>query len=182
MAPSIWPPTYSGTCDQAKPPRCAAAIARVTAGLRCAPLYLATQNTPTKTARPQPQAMTIQPEPWPLVFCNTTLATTPLPSKMRMAVPISSARKGDMLRASWVQRNLPDRGVARSGDRATTQAHYCSSEPRTQRSGVSGMRPLTPLRCVRGSDKICISGSDKKEDHRDQPSERGAYCGIGGGC
>jgi hypothetical protein len=26
------------------------------------------------------------------------------------------------------------------------------SEPRTQRSGVSGGRPLTPLRCVRGSD------------------------------
>jgi len=26
------------------------------------------------------------------------------------------------------------------------------SEPRTQRSGVSGRPPLTPLRCVRGSD------------------------------
>ncbi len=30
------------------------------------------------------------------------------------------------------------------------------SEPRTQRSGVSGcpMHPLTPLRCVRGSDSV----------------------------
>jgi len=30
------------------------------------------------------------------------------------------------------------------------------SEPRTQRSGVSGSagRPLTPLRCVRGSDLL----------------------------
>ena len=27
------------------------------------------------------------------------------------------------------------------------------SEPRTQRSGVSGQTPLTPLRCVRGSDE-----------------------------
>jgi hypothetical protein len=27
------------------------------------------------------------------------------------------------------------------------------SEPRTQRSGVSGLQPLTPLRCVRNSDE-----------------------------
>ena len=34
------------------------------------------------------------------------------------------------------------------------------SEPRTQRSGVSGRAPLAPLRCVRGSERIPASGED----------------------
>src|SRR5438132_8303460 len=33
------------------------------------------------------------------------------------------------------------------------------SEPRTQRSGVSGAGPLTPLGCVRGSDVGCLAHS-----------------------
>src|SRR5437773_3516992 len=42
------------------------------------------------------------------------------------------------------------------------------SEPRTQRSGVSGMRlPLTPLRCVRGSDTL-LERNQGQTDERAQ--------------
>jgi len=47
-----------------------------------------------ETAMPQPKVMTIQPEPWPLVFPRTTLATTPLPSTIRRAVPTNSSMNG----------------------------------------------------------------------------------------
>src|SRR4051812_48919885 len=98
-APIIWAAMYTGTAPQLGNSAlnlCARAIARVTAGLRCAPLEAAI-HTPTKTAMPQPQLMTIQPALLPLVRLSTTLATTPLPRMTRMAVPISSARKGDMV-------------------------------------------------------------------------------------
>jgi len=49
------------------------------------------------TASAQPVVMTIQPELFPFVRCSTTLATTPSPSTMRMAVPNSSAKSADMV-------------------------------------------------------------------------------------
>ncbi len=72
------------------------ASASVTAGFKCPPLMLPTQYTPTVTASAQPVVMTIQPEFWPLDLLRRTLATTPSPRRTRMAVPKSSARKGDM--------------------------------------------------------------------------------------
>src|SRR5689334_6791186 len=69
-------------------------MAMVTAGFKCAPLYLLEQATPTKTAIPQPNVMTIHPAPFPLVLFSSTLATTPLPRITRIAVPINSARNG----------------------------------------------------------------------------------------
>ena len=68
-------------------------MARVTAGLMCAPLNRWAQNTPTNTPSAQPAVMTIQPELLPLVRASTTLATTPLPKMMRIAVPMNSARQ-----------------------------------------------------------------------------------------
>ena len=64
----------------------------VTAGLMCAPLTRCEQSTPTYTPSAQPAVMTIQPELLPLVRESTTLATTPLPKIMRIAVPMNSAR------------------------------------------------------------------------------------------
>ena len=72
-------------------------MARVTAGLMCAPLNGCEQNTPTNTPSAQPAVMTIQPELLPLVRDSTTFATTPLPKMTRMAVPINSARVGFIL-------------------------------------------------------------------------------------
>src|SRR5439155_17101381 len=69
-------------------------MARVTAGLMCAPLKRCEQNTPTNTSKAQPDEMTIQPELWPLVRARTTLATTPLPKMLSNAVPINSATIG----------------------------------------------------------------------------------------
>src|SRR5687768_15174124 len=89
MAPSICATMYPGTLDAASLPL--TAIATVTAGLRCAPLNGAAQNAPTKTANAQPAVMTIQPELFPLVRGSTTFATTPLPNKMSIAVPMNSA-------------------------------------------------------------------------------------------
>jgi hypothetical protein len=69
----------------------------VTAGFKCAPLAAAEANTPIKTAMAHPKLITIHPLLWPLVFANTTLATTPLPKAMIKAVPIISARNGGIL-------------------------------------------------------------------------------------
>src|SRR5437016_4168551 len=41
--------------------------------------------------------MTIQPELYPLLRWRTTLATTPSPRMIRIAVPNSSARRADMV-------------------------------------------------------------------------------------
>ena len=65
----------------------------VTAGFRCAPLNCPTANTPAITAMPQPNVMTIQPLFCPLDWVSSTQATTPLPSRIRSAVPITSAAK-----------------------------------------------------------------------------------------
>src|SRR5438477_1225292 len=68
------------------------------------------------TASAHPAVMTIQPELCPLVRCSTTLATTPSPSTIRIAVPKTSARMGDMaLRLLVESEHVPVRiGEARS--------------------------------------------------------------------
>jgi len=63
-----------------------------TAGLRIAPEYAET-STPAKTARPHPQLTIRKPPPKPLFFASATLATTPQPSRISIAVPTSSERK-----------------------------------------------------------------------------------------
>src|SRR4030081_1706111 len=93
--PAICAAMYMGTLAQSKAPMDASAI--VTAGFRCAPLMLLTQYTAIVTPRAQPAVMTIQQELWPFVRWSTTLATTPSPSTIRMAVPNSSARIGDIV-------------------------------------------------------------------------------------
>src|ERR687897_98960 len=95
-APTNSPAQYSGTSPQSMLP--ATASPSVTAGLRCAPLNWLTANTATMTAMPHPNVMTIQPEFCPLDRFSSTHATTPLPSKIRSAVPITSAPK--MLKSS----------------------------------------------------------------------------------
>src|SRR5699024_518203 len=54
-----------------------------------APVLNATK-TPAKTARPQPNEISSQPPPFHLVLVSTTLATTPTPSSMSIAVPAIS--------------------------------------------------------------------------------------------
>ena len=76
----------------------------VTAGLRCAPLNCPTANTPVITAMPQPHVMTIQPLFWALEWLSSTPATTPLPSRIRSAVPITSAPK--MLKSPLLLRRV----------------------------------------------------------------------------
>ena len=75
------------------------ACARVTAGLRCAPLTPPATHTAKATASPQPHAMISQsaweanaslPRPdW--LSAATTIATAPSPSEMMMNVPRNSA-------------------------------------------------------------------------------------------
>ena len=65
----------------------------VTAGFRCAPLNCATANTPTITAMAQPKVITIQPLFCALDWLKRTAATTPSPSRISSAVPITSAPK-----------------------------------------------------------------------------------------
>jgi hypothetical protein len=50
-----------------------------------------------KTANAQAVVIAIKPPACPLVFGSKTLATTPDPNKMRMAVPINSATNGFIL-------------------------------------------------------------------------------------
>ena len=67
------------------------ASASVIAGFRCAPLTRPTAYTATITATAHPKVMTIHPLPSPFDRASSTLATTPSPNKMSMAVPIASA-------------------------------------------------------------------------------------------
>ena len=94
-APTNSPAKYSGTWSHSILP--SIANPSVTAGFRCAPLNCPTANAPTITAIPQPNVITIQPLFCPLDSLNNTHATTPLPSRIRSAVPIVSAKK--MLKA-----------------------------------------------------------------------------------
>src|SRR6185437_1756737 len=68
------------------------ATASETAGLMCAPglPHACATATPAITAANHPVAMTIQPELLPLVLPSTTLATTPLPNRIRTRVPMNS--------------------------------------------------------------------------------------------
>src|SRR5215207_2969998 len=90
-APTNSPARYSGTSPQSVVPSTANPI--VIAGFRCAPLNCATANTAVITARPHPKVMTIQPPFWALERLSSTPATTPLPSRISNAVPITSAPK-----------------------------------------------------------------------------------------
>ncbi len=92
IAPSICAAMYAGTSDQLNLPRNASAM--VTAGFKCAPLEDALINTPVNTAIAQPIVITIQPLLNPFVLLSTTLATTPSPRIISIAVPISSPVKG----------------------------------------------------------------------------------------
>ena len=90
-APTNSPPRYSGTSLHSVSPMTANPI--VIAGLRCAPLNCPTAKTATMTAMPQPKVMTIQPAFSAFDWESRTPATTPFPSRIRSAVPITSAPK-----------------------------------------------------------------------------------------
>ena len=90
-APTNSPAKYSGTSLPSMSP--AIQNPTVTAGFRCAPLNWPTANAPVITAMPQPKVMTIQPLFCPFDRFSSTQATTPLPSRIRSAVPITSAPK-----------------------------------------------------------------------------------------
>src|SRR3954447_17060612 len=90
-APQNSPARYFGTSPQSVLPM--TANPSVTAGFRCAPLNCATANTAIATAMPQPNVMTIQPLFWALEWFSSTAATTPSPSRIRIAVPMTSAPK-----------------------------------------------------------------------------------------
>ncbi len=90
-APTNSPARYSGTSPQSVVPSIASPS--VTAGFRCAPLNWPTASTATMTPMPQPKVMTIHPAFSALDWLNSTPATTPLPSRIRSAVPITSAPK-----------------------------------------------------------------------------------------
>ncbi|COS86343.1 Uncharacterised protein [Streptococcus pneumoniae] len=81
---------YPGTCAQLNPPSIANAI--VTAGFKCAPENLPTANAPIATAKPHPVAITIQSALLPALRFKLTLAQTPPPKSIRMAVPKNSAK------------------------------------------------------------------------------------------
>src|SRR6516165_6231123 len=51
-------------------------------------------NTPTITARAQPAVMTIHPDDSAFERLSSTPATTPLPSRIRISVPMNSPKKG----------------------------------------------------------------------------------------
>jgi hypothetical protein len=81
---------YNGISEAENFP--ASTSARVTAGLRWAPLIGAAISTPVKTPMAHPKEITIHPLLFPLVFARHTLATTPLPKQMIIAVPKNSAK------------------------------------------------------------------------------------------
>src|SRR3954453_157522 len=71
----------------------------VTAGFKCAsalPQAIAVK-TPVITANAHPVVITIQPAPSALLFLSRTLATTPLPIRMRTSVPMNSPKKFDVI-------------------------------------------------------------------------------------
>src|SRR5699024_12771944 len=68
------------------------AIAKVTSRFKCAPAILPTAYTPIVTANPQPVTITIQSAPFPLLLFKLTLATTPPPNSISIAVPKNSAK------------------------------------------------------------------------------------------
>ena len=65
----------------------------MTAGFRCAPGLGRDDRHRQKTAMPHPQVTIRNPPLLPLVPLSATLATTPQPSRVSMAVPNTSDRK-----------------------------------------------------------------------------------------
>src|SRR3954463_5536461 len=90
-APTNSPAKYLGVSLQPVTP--SSANPNVTAGFRCAPLNCPTANTAMATAMPHPHVMTIQPLFCALDCASSTAATTPSPSRIRIAVPMTSAGK-----------------------------------------------------------------------------------------
>src|SRR5450432_2918710 len=71
----------------------------VTAGFRCAaelPQAIAVKM-PVITANAQPVVIAIQPAPSALVRLSSTLATTPLPIRIRISVPMNSPKNFDAI-------------------------------------------------------------------------------------
>ena len=167
---------YIGTFAHAKAPMDASAM--VTAGLRCAPLMLFTQYTAIVTANAQPAVMTIQPELLPFVRCSTTLATTPSPSTMRIVVPNSSARMGDIARGLPRHRHPARMGGSRRllpARRAPTTAKR--AEELTEASSIARAAPAarSSTRRARGRATFRASAcppSDRLRRRRSTTSRR----------
>src|ERR1039458_7693265 len=84
---------YGATLRQEKSRKIANAT--VTAGFRCAPEMRPATETPMVTASPHPMVMLVKPpcttSPGVPLPNSTTMATTPLPSRIRINVPRNSA-------------------------------------------------------------------------------------------
>ena len=84
---------YGKTFAQEKPRNTATVI--VTAGFKWAPEIFPATYTPIITANPQPSVMFVYPpltiSPGAPVPKRTTMATTPLPNRIRISVPMNSA-------------------------------------------------------------------------------------------
>src|SRR5215469_16371842 len=86
------------------------------------------------TANAHPLAMTIHPPPSPFDFLSRTFSTTPLPSRIRTAVPINSPKNGDVILHNLSVKFVDVSGLAenqsiQSKDRTTAFFHnrYISS-------------------------------------------------------
>ena len=106
-APTNWPTMSVPTSPQATEPWYASAI--VTAGLRCAtpPVTATLERMPMRTAMAHANVMTIQPALWAFDLFRSTPATTPSPSRIRTAVPMTSPMN--------MQFHLPGRPDGRLG-------------------------------------------------------------------
>src|SRR5688572_24925822 len=83
--------------------------------------------------------MTIHPPFWPLLRLSTTFATTPLPRRMRIAVPTNSARYGFIF-SSGLSFNDPSKessseavGGGHSGPSFIVRIHRLQGESIAQR-------------------------------------------------
>src|SRR5918996_2313233 len=97
------------------------------------------------TPMPQPKVMTIQPPFWALDWLSSTPATTPLPNRTRIAVPITSAPKmltaSPLPRIAWTQ---PGGHYARGGPRANDASRGSDAGP--ERVGGGGHEQLRRCR------------------------------------
>ena len=115
IAPSICATTKGATLEKSP---VLTATPSVTAGFRCAsglPHAIAVK-TPVITAKAHPVVITIQPAPSALLRLSSTLATTPLPIRMRIIVPMNSPKNFDAI-GSLVCRRTCDH--SQSNDRVT---------------------------------------------------------------
>ena len=100
---------------------------------------IAGANTPAITAMAHPEAMTIHPEPSPLDFRSSTLATTPFPSRISTMVPRNSPNTPFGIYSS-----------NQSNDRVT--ALFQKPYMRSRRSAsICGVQVWSTLHCARSS-------------------------------